>query len=350
MGLINQLNATTEYYWFNTEPYDIVNKASALLWKLMGNAIANETTGEGPSWEIKDHEIVDGGLMVKVPLEYNNSNSGGYGAQTVIKQDKQDIIDAARFPWGGIYASNTLNLNDLTQNTGDEAVISLTKQYMKSIIKSARVQMAFDILTSCDTTTRYDNMGNSVTGVTPVGNTIYITGLGDLFNTTTSTAYGSITQDAMANWKANVLATAEAISFEVMQKIFRQPNMGETKGMKPDFCVTTPTLRDGYERSLHPQQRYTETKMVEAGWENVVHKGAPIVGDPYIVTGYLYALNSNFISLRAHKDYNFTKPVWVNKEILGQPDIISANTRWRGNLYCSNRKMHVLHTNLTEPV
>jgi hypothetical protein len=181
--------------------------------------------------------------------------------------------------------------------------------------------------------------------------------LGDLFNITltgttvgaTSVHYGSITEALMADWKANVISTAEAISFEVMQKIFRTPDMGDLAGMKPDFVVTTPLLRDGYERSLHPQQRYTNTTMVEAGWENITHKGAPIVGDA-VRTGFLYALNLNYLNLRSHKDYNFTTPVWMAKTVLGQPDVITADTRWRGNLYCSNRKMHVCHTNLTEPV
>jgi hypothetical protein len=325
MSLLNQLNATTEYYWLNTEPEDILNKASALLWKLMGNARAND------NWEVKPHEIVDGGKMIKVPLEYAASNSGAYGAQTIINQSKVNIIDAARFGWAGVYGSNTLNLDDLTQNTGDEAIISLTKQYMRSIIKAARVKMAADVIASAATT---DN----------------ITGLGNLFNTTTSTEYGSIDEDEMADWKANVITTAEAISFEVLQKVFRQPNMGDAADMLPNFIVTTATLRDGYERSLHPQQRYTDTKAVEAGWQNIVHKGAPIVADTGITSGELMALNLNFLSLRSHKDYNFTAPKWVTKEVLGQPDVMTADTRWRGNLVCSNRKMHVKHTNLTEPV
>uniref|UniRef100_A0A6H1ZUE5 Putative capsid protein n=1 Tax=viral metagenome TaxID=1070528 RepID=A0A6H1ZUE5_9ZZZZ len=325
MSLINQLNATTEYYWLNTTPEDILNKASALLWKLMGNAIVRD------NWAVKPHETVDGGKMIKVPLEYANSNRGGYGAQTVINQSKVNILDAARFRWAGVYGSNTLNLDDLTQNTGDAAIIDLTKVYKDSIIKAARIQMAEDIITTAADSTR-------------------INGLGDLFNTTTSTEYGSIDEAEMADWAASVITTAEAISFEVMQKIFREPNMGESEMMKPDFCVTTPTLRDGYERSLHPQQRYRDTKAVEAGWDNITHKGAPIVGDPYITSGYLEALNTRFLSLRSHVDYNFTTPVWVNKEVLGQPDVISANTRWRGNLFCSNRKLQVRHTNLTGPV
>ena len=325
MGLINQLNATTEYYWLNTEPVDILNKASALLWKLMGNAIVKD------NWEVKPHETVDGGLMVKVPLEYANSNSGGYGAATVINQSKKDIIDAARFGWAGIYGSNTLNLDDLTQNTGDEAIIDLTKMYMQSIIKSARIQMAADVIAAAADAT-------------------HINGLGDLFNTNTAVEYGAIAEATMPAWKANVITDAEAISFEVLQKVFRAPDMGDFQGMLPDFIVTTALLKDGYERSLHPQQRYQDTKMVEAGWDNITHKGAPIVADGGVATGNLYALNLNFLSLRSHKDYNFTTPIWMAKTVLGQPDIITSDTRWRGNLFCSNRRMHCLHSNLSEPV
>lgn len=325
MGLIGQLNASTTVNWLQKEPEDILNAASPLLWKLMGNAIENE------NWEVKAHEIVDGGTMVKVPLKYANSNHGSYGANTVINQSKVTIIDAARFGWAGAYGSNTLNLNDLTQNTGEEAIISLTKQYVDSIVQSIRQDMAAQIIAAA-------------------ADTDSINGLGDIFNTTTSTAYGSITEAVVANWKANVITTAEAISFEVMQKIFRQPGLGSAAKMKPDFVVTTETLRDGYERSLHPQQRYRDTKAVEAGWDNITHKGAPIVADPNVATGYLDALNTRVLSLRAHKDYNFTAPKWVSKEVLGQPDTISANTRWRGNLYCSNRRLQVRHTNLTEPV
>lgn len=327
MSLINQLNATSTYYWMKTamgDSVDIVSKASALLWKLMGNALAKD------NWQVKAHETVDGGLMVKIPLEYASSNSGSYGATTVINQSKKDILDAARFRWAGAYGSNTINLDDLTQNTGEEAMIDLSKKYLESIKKAIRINMSSQIIAAAAD----DNS---------------INGLGDLFNTTTSTEYGSINEDEMAAWKANVITTAESISFEVMQKIWRTPAMGDFEGFLPNFVVTTTLLRDGYERSLHPQQRYTDTGMVQAGWQNIVHKGAPIVADMYAPTGYLYALNMNFLHLRSHKDYNFTNPVWVSKEVLGQPDVLTADTRWRGNLFCSNRQMHVLHTNLTEP-
>lgn len=334
MALENQLNATTEVYWASFKPEDIINKASALLWKLMGKARVDD------NWEVQAHETVDGGSMIKVPLKYANSNHGAYGADTIINQSKTTIIDAARFGWGGAYGSNTLNLDDKIKNSGDAAVISLTNQYMESIKESARVDLATQILGA-------------------KGSTAGINGLLDLFNITaagvegaTSVEYGSIPESTMADWKPNVITTAADISFETMQDIFREPNMGDIDEKLPNFCVTTPLLKDAYELSLHPQQRYTnvEADMVSAGWRHIMHKGAPIVSDTGIPTGWLFALNLNYLSLRAHKDFNFTKPVWVSKEVLGQPDIISANTRWIGNLICTNRKMHVLHTNLTKAV
>jgi len=324
MSLINQLNATTEYYWLQTEPVDILNKASALVWRLMGNAITRD------NWEVQPHEMVDGGKMVKIPLEYANSHRGGYGATTVIDQSKKDLFDAARFRWAGIYGANSLNLDDQVQNQGDAAIISLTNQYMKSIKKAARVQMAEDVISAAADSTR-------------------INGLGDLFDTNAATEYGSIDTNEMADWKANVIDTVEPISYAVMQKIFREVNMGDHAWALPNFIVTTPLLRDGYKQSLHPQQRYSDKDMVKAGWQNIWHENAPIVADPYITDGELMALNLNYLSLRSHPKFNFTTPVWVSKEVLGKPDDISANTRWIGNLYCSNRKMHVLHSKLTAP-
>lgn len=323
MSLINQLNATTEYYWMQTEPVDILNKASALVWKLMGNAVAQD------SWEVQPHEIVDGGKMIKVPLEYANSHRGSYGATTTIPASKVDIMDAARFRWAGIMGANSLNLDDQVQNTGDAAVISLTNQYMKSIKKAARIQMAEDVIGSAADS-------NSILG------------LGNLFNASTSTEYGSIDTDEMADWKANVITDAEAISYAVMQKIFREVGMGDHVWALPDFVVTTSVIRDGYKQSLHPQQRYTSDKLVDAGWSNIMHDGAPIVSDPYMTAGELFALNLKYLSLRSHKNYNFTTPVWEADRL--QPDSIVANTRWVGQLLCSNRKMHVKHSGLTAPV
>lgn len=325
MSLINQLNASTTVNWLNGGTVvDILNTTSPLVWKLMGQAAAKA------NWLVQPHETVDGGNMVKVPFEHANSNYGDYGADTEISVDKIDILDAARFGWGGIYASNTKNLNDSVQNSGDNAIVHLSKLYIASIKKAARVKLALAVIAAAATSKS-------------------INGLGDLFNTTTSVEYGSVAEDDVASWKANVITTPEEIGFEVMQRIFRTVNMGDHAESVPNFCVTSQKLRDGFERSLQPQQQYTNTDMIKAGWNNIMHKGAPIVADKaYYGLGRLDALNLNHLSLRAHKAFNFTLPVW-EKISVKQPDTLTANTRMVGNLYCDNRQMHVRHDGLTEP-
>lgn len=335
MATIGQLNATTEYFWLQTDPVDILSKQSALLWKLTNNAF---TLG---NWDIKPHEFVDGGLMVKVPFKYQGSNRGGYGVNTVINQSKKNLLDNIRFKMDcGVVGSNTLNLLDQIQNAGEEATIKLTQEYLEDIKMAARIQLANDLISS--------SALHTAAGEDPLE---HINGLGDLFNTTTSTEYGSIAEDDVAQWKANVITTSEDINFVTMQKIWRQPGFGSFKGLLPNFCVTTQLLKDGFEASLHPQQITYDANIKDvAGFENIVFRGAPIVSDPYYddnLTGYFDALNLNFMHLRAHKDKCFTVPKWVTMEVLGQPDVWTANTRAILNLLCSNRQMQVRHTNLT---
>ncbi len=335
MASIGQLNATTEYYWLQKTPVDILSKQSALLWKLTNNAFTLD------NWAIQPHETVDGGLMVRIPFKYQGSNRGGYGVNTVIDQSKKTLLDGLRFKLNsGVVGSNTLNLLDQIQNAGEEAMVDLTMTYLEDIQMAARIQLANDIISGAAL--------HTAAGEDPKE---HVNGLGDLFDTNTSTEYGSIAEVNFANWKANVVTTAENINFVTMQKIWRQPGFGSFKGMLPNFCCTTTVIKDGFEASLHPQQIAYDANIKDvAGFENIVFRGAPIIADSYYddnLSGTLDALNLDFLHLRAHKDKNFTTPKWVTMEVLGQPDVWTANTRFIGNLFCSNRQMQVRHTGLT---
>ena len=172
-------------------------------------------------------------------------------------------------------------------------------------------------------------------------------GLPDLFSTVTSTAYGSIKEADMALWKANVEATAEAISYKVMQKLFRTASIGQSKDAKPDLIVTTQLLKDGYTRTLQTQQRFQDSKLAEAGFQNILHDGVAMVYDDNQASGVVDCLNTKFLKIKTHKDYNFTTPKWEAYHL--QPDTLTANVRWRGALVCSNRKAHCRGTGKTEP-
>jgi len=322
---LTQLNAATEDLWNNTDPIDIKFTDNVLLWMLLKQS-SKENFDD---YFVKASETVDGGKKIRVPLEYDEANSGDYGQNTVITQAKKDIINAARFGWGGVFASNGLGLDDQVQNSGDRAMVALADQYIQNVLKTAWKKLASQVMTNSDTY-----------GVDAL--------IDDLFNTTTSTAYGSIAEDDMALWAANVYDTADVIDFECLQLLWRTPAIGQHRGKRPNLGITTEALKDAYERSLQTQQRFSDQKMVEAGFDNILHKGAPICADDNMSASRFMALNTNFLKLKAHKKYNFTKPKWVAKEESGQPDKININTRWVGQLVCSHRKAHIYANNLSE--
>jgi hypothetical protein len=207
------------------------------------------------------------------------------------------------------------------------------------------INLAHAILKNIHKTIR-DNMGDDVYNARGDNARAFI-GLGDLFNTTTSEVYGSIKEDDMADWKANVLDDAVPISFKIMQKIRRTAKIGQSRDAKPNIYITTDVLKDGFERTLHTQARYSNTKLVDAGFDNVLFGGVPLVADDKQSDGIVDGLNLNYLKAKTHTKWKFTTPKWEYSK--DQPDTLTANTRWIGQLICANRKAHCRHENLTEP-
>lgn len=321
MTLEAQLEVITEDYILNNQPEDIYFDDNVLLYMLMNGKKFQDSM-------VTPGELVDGGKKIKCFLEYAKSNSGGYGNTTKIPQDKVDILNAALYRWAGYYAANTIDLDDQVQNSGNAALVKLVHAKLGNIQKSIRDDMGTDIYAAAATSNLF-------------------LGLGDMFSTVTATAYGNIAEDDMADWAANVDTTSEAISFSVMQGIRRSAKIGQSKSGKPNIYITTDVLKDGFERTLQTQARYADTNLVNAGFDNVLFGGVPVVADDKQSAGIVDALNLNMLSIKTHSKYPFTKPKWEYSK--DQPDTLTANVRWIGQLICKNRKAHCRHSGLTEP-
>ncbi len=299
---------------------DIYAQENVLLYMLM-------TGGKFQESLVTAGDLADGGKKIRVIVEYARSNSGSYGNTTKIPQSKVKTLNAARFPWSGYYASNAIDLDDQVQVTGDAALVDLVQSKIKNIQKTIR-----------------DKMGPACYAV---GTGDDLRGLGNLFSASTSTAYGSIAEDDMAKWSHNLDATGGAISYKIMQGIRRTAQVGQSKAMKPNLYITTEVLKDGFERTLQANVRFRNEKLVDAGFDNVLFGGAPIVADDNQTATYIDGLNLNYLSLKTHSKYQFTAPKWEYSK--DQPDTLVANTRWVGQLCCSHRAAHARYTGLTEP-
>jgi hypothetical protein len=80
----------------------------------------------------------------------------------------------------------------------------------------------------------------------------------------------------------------------------------------------------------------------------VLFKGAAVVADERQTANYVDGYNLRFLDIIHHKDRNFTKPVW--KAEIRTPETFTCNSRWMGQLVCTNRLGHVRATNVTAPV
>lgn len=321
MSLTAQLEIITDDYITNNKPEDVVFEDNVLLYMLMSGQKFQDTL-------VQPGETVDGGKKIKTFLEYAKSHVGSYGNTTKIPQSKKDILNAALFRWAGYYSANTIDLDEQIQNNGKAALVDLVHAKLGNIHKTIRDKMGTDVYASAADSSCF-------------------LGLGNLFNTVTSTAYGNVAEDDMAEWKANVLTDTEPIGFKVMQTVRRTAKVGQSRDAKPNVYITTDTLKDGFERTLHTQARYSNTNLVNAGFDNVLFGGVPVVADDKQSSGILDALNLRFLKAKTHTKWKFTKPVWEYSK--DQPDTLTANTRWIGQLVCTNRKAHCRHTNLEDP-
>lgn len=318
---LTQLQAVTDD-WYEKQVNDIYFQDNILLWSLMSGKLMEENV-------VSSGETVDGGKMIRVFLEYGEANGSAYGASVTINATPAAIINAAQFRWAGEIAWNSINLDEQVQNNGKAALVDIAMSKLENIQKTIK-----------------DNMGTHVYDSAADANSIL--GLGNLFNTTTSTTYGEIAEADMAAWKANVITTSEAISFPVMQSIRRTAGIGQNSKGKPNLYITTELLKDAYESTLQVQARYQDTKLAAVGFDNILFGGKPVVADDKQTAGYMDAVNLNYLKMKSHRDYKFTKPVW-RLFAESQPDTLVANTRWIGQLVCSNRKAHCRHTNLSAP-
>ncbi|MEA1926904.1 MAG: phage major capsid protein [Candidatus Auribacterota bacterium] len=323
MSLLDQLEVITDDYILSNTPEDIIFQDNVLLYMLMAGKKFQETL-------VQPGETVDGGKKLKTFLEYAKSHTGTYGNTTKIPQSKKDILNAAFFRWAGYYSANTIDLDEQIQNNGKAALIDLVHSKLGNIHKTIRDKMGDDVYATATNSTAF-------------------LGLGDLFQSTDTTiAYGEVAENDMADWKANFDDTSEAISFKVMQEIRRTAKIGQSRDAKPNIYITTDALKDGFERTLHVNVRYSAGGLAKAGFDNVLFGGVPIVADDKQASGYMDALNLKYLKAKTHTKWPFTKPKWEYSK--DQPDTLTANTRWIGQIVCSNRKAHARHINLTEPV
>jgi hypothetical protein len=318
-----ELEAITED-WFmleNGKAVDIYFNTSWLL-----NYLLKQKKG---LWERPD-----GGLKIRIPLEYDGQESGFYGRGDPISSDDRESLTAAFFPWIHAYGNATVYRIDMLKNAGDMAKVSLVTQRVSGAQKSITKTLAESI---------YDE---------PSGNSKRLTGLLACCNANADLSYGGIAendlkaQDGTKPWTGRVIDTAEGIALHVIRTMATTSKVRDGKNGKIDTITMREELFNILVDILTTQQRYTDDKdTANAGFTGIKFEGKTITPDDYAPAGTVFGLNSAHAGFAVHQKGLFVRSKW--KVVPNSAEDRTMKIYFDGNLVVNNRKAQIVHKNLS---
>lgn len=276
-------------------------------------------------WIIKNQGIeTQHGRSIVQPLLYAGiSSKGSYDDDDTFVAPSRVGLTAAEFGWRHYYASIFFTGPELAQNSGKEQILSL--------VKARTMQAEMDVSADLNVQLFSDGTGNSnkdfvgLAAVVDDGNTYAGIDRSDALNTF---------------WRSTVDATAEAVGLGPMRSLYNTVSEGNDQ---PTNIITSQAGFEAYEALLTDNIRYEDTKMGDAGFQNLMFKAAPIVFDRDNSTG-MYFLNMNHIKFVNLNGRWFDWSDWL---VPVNQDAKYKNLFLSGNLTCTNAARQGVHTGFT---
>lgn len=250
---------------------DNVFKSSPTLFKLMGKG---------------NKEMKDGGTSIVIPLMYGeNGTFGWYNNYGLIDTTPQEGITAANYNWKNLGGSVTISGPEIRKNKGEKAVMSL----LKAKVMQAEQSMKKKLAEAMYATGAVDAEGGAMHSLATI---IAATG-----------TVGGIAKATYSWWQSQsgTAASFAANGLSEMRNIFNDCSLQDQTD-KPDLITTDQTNYERYEGILQPQERFNDSKMADAGFENLKFKAIPMTWDSYATAGKMYFINTNHLKMVVHTD------------------------------------------------
>lgn len=272
---------------------------------------------------------ISGGTKIVEELEYGESDSVWYSGYDAINTSNPKVFTAAAYDLKLLAAPVGCSGEELLKNSGRERVIDLMEAKIKNAEKTLMNQMSKGIYS--------DGTGSSGK---------QLTGLKALVaDDPTSGTVGGINRATSGNefWRNYAHTASTALTSATIYGAMNDAYLACTRGSdRPDLIVCGDSLYKLYESSLVAQQRFTNAKLGEAGFENLKFKGADVILDGGIGGAcpdkHMYFLNTNYLKLRPHRDRNF-KVIGERERVAVNQDAIYRIIGWAGNLTMSNAQL-----------
>ncbi len=280
---------------------------------------------------------ISGGSKIVEELEYGQGDMTWYSGYDTIEYTPKQLFTAAEYSLKLCAVPVAISGEDMLKNSGHFQMMDLFEKRIENAVKTMSNKMAEAV---------YGD-GTSAGGKAIGGLKLLIADAPE------TGVVGGIDRSTTGNefWRNKSTTVATPLTTDsirpAMDKMYMSLNRGTDK---PDLIVTGNDLYSLFEQSLTAQQRFTDSKLAEAGFETLRFKGADVVCDAgqggCCPEDRMYFLNTNYLYLRSHQDRNM-KVIGGERMSINQ-DAIYKIIGWAGNMTMSNAALQGVLINNAE--
>ena len=258
---------------------------------------------------------INGGAKIVVPIIYGtNSTAGSYSGSDTIDTTAQTGITAAEYDWKQYAATVTITGIEEAKNNGEAAIIDLLE---------GKIMQAEQTIIQNMNTMFYSNGAGNGSG----------------------SAIGGIDATDADNswWRSSLTNQGGALTLAAMSTMYNNVSVGNDQ---PTIIITDQDEYEKYEALLQPNLRYTSADVADAGFQNLLFKGAPVTYDSDTnLDTKMFFLNTKYLRLVAHTETWFQPTPFVRPT---NQDARYAQILCYGQLTTSNRSRQGMLYGLTD--
>lgn len=258
-------------------------------WQNMKSEIADQVFDATPFffW-LRDKgkmKTVQGGRYITEPLQYDKTDSVAWiGKGGTVAMNDFEFLTVAKYDWKYLVGNLVRFGVDDQQNRGKNQIINLMNAKMENVQNSLVSNLETTLVAGAATGLEFDGLqvlvANDPTAVVNVG---------------------GIDQNANTWWR-NKYKDMNGLSFaavgEAQMRTMLNNVSNNLASDRPDIIVCGQNVYEFYEDTQMAYVQLVNNKLGDAGFQNIMFKGMPIVWTPSITASddRMYFLNTKYIS------------------------------------------------------
>lgn len=271
---------------------------------------------------------ITGGSKILEELEYGEGDLTWYSGYEAINYTPKQLFSAAEYSLKLCAVPVAISGEDMLKNAGEAQIMSLLEKRIDNACKTMCNKMSAAVYS--------DGTGSS--GKEIGGLALLVA------DDPTSGTVGGINRATSGNefWRNKSLTPSDRLTSSTILKNMDKLYLQLCRGIeRPDLIVAGTNMYTTFEEALTPMQRFSDSKLADAGFANLKYKNTDVIYDGgqggHCADDKMYFLNTNYIYLRPHQDRNMQ--VVGGERVSVNQDAMYKIIGWAGNMTMSNASM-----------